>query len=185
MATDDLQSEEGFKAFVAGRRDLWMRLAYRVLENREEAEDTVQETLAVFWEKRKDLVLENPGAYAARAVWLNSLKRRTRSRPHVSLDDVPELAAPEAGLPAEGPPSLDPLELEQAIQELPESQQTVIRMKFYLGLSFREIGEALQISLNTAGSRCRYALEALRNALGIRRQTPSPQWEGTKEENHE
>jgi len=172
MPTDDLQSEEGFKAFVSGRRDLWMRLAYRVLENREEAEDTVQETLAILWEKRKELALENPGAYAARAVWLNSLKRRTRSKPQVPLDEVPELAAPEEGLPAEGLETLDPLELEQALQELPESQQTVIRMKFYLGFSFREIGEALTISLNTASSRCRYALEALRDALGVRREGP-------------
>ena len=68
----------------------------------------------------------------------------------------------------------DPLRLERAIEDLPEAQRTVIRMKYYMGLSFREIGEALKISLNTAGSRCRYALEALRETLGQRRQPPDP-----------
>lgn len=179
MPTDDLQSEDGFKTFVAEHRDFWVRLAYRVLENREEAEDAVQETLAILWEKRKDLAIEKPGAYAARAVWLNSLKRRTRGKPHVSLDDISEPAAPEKDLLEEGLEELDPLDLEEAIQDLPERQQTVIRMKFYMGFSFREIGEALQISLNTAGSRYRYALDALRDALGVRRKPPSQKGEGS------
>ena len=65
---------------------------------------------------------------------------------------------------------MDPRYLERAMKALPPSQQTVIRMKYYMGLSFKEIGEALKISLNTAASRCRYALAALnKNLEGHRR----------------
>ncbi len=159
------RQEEDFQAFVYEHRSLWLRLAYRVLENREEAEDTVQETLAILWEKRHDLEVENPAAYAARSVWLNSIKRRSRKKPQIPLEEIAELQAPEEEGPGEGLGDLDPLELEEALMELPEAQRTVIRMKYYMGLSFREIGEALQISLNTAGSRCRYALETLRELL--------------------
>ena len=69
-----------------------------------------------------------------------------------------------AGAPPETEP-LDPLELERAIAELPTAQQVVIRMRYYLGLSLAQISRNLSISSNTAASRCRYALAALRKAL--------------------
>lgn len=163
----DFQQEAGFQAFVTEHRELWFKLALRVLENREEAEDVVQETLAFLWEKRQVLSIENPGAYTARAVWLNSIKRRARRRIALSLDQVPEMAHEET---AEGP-ELDPKRLELALESLPPSQRTVIQMKYYMGLSFKEIGETLKISLNTAASRCRYALAALsKNLEGHRNQ---------------
>ncbi len=171
---NDFQQEEAFQAFVSENRGLWLKLAYRVLQSREEAEDVVQETLAGLWEKRGSLEIEKPAAYACRAVWLNALKRRTRGRNHLSLEEVSEPAAPERA-EGEGWDPLDPLHLERALLKLPEAQRTVIRMKYYMGLSFREIGEALQISLNTAGSRCRYALQALRKALETRRHPPDRQ----------
>lgn len=160
----DLQQREAFQAFVMEKRGLWMKLAYRVLGNREESEDVVQETLALLWEKQGLKEVENPGAYVARSVWLNSIKRKTRAKVHLSLDAMAELAAIEGG--GEGLEEVDPHRLERALGQLPENQRRVIEMKYYMGLSFKEIGESLQISLNTAGSRCRYALQALREALG-------------------
>ena len=162
------RQEDQFQAFVAEHRPLWLKLAGRVLENKEEAEDVVQETLVILWEKRNDLEVENPGAYAARAVWLNAIKRKTRGRNILPLEAIAEPAMPEPFSETGEWSELDPLELEDALMELPEAQRVVIRMKYYMGLSFREIGETLQISLNTAGSRCRYALEALRELLGAR-----------------
>ncbi len=164
----DFQQAEVFQAFIGENRRLWVKLAYRVLGSREEAEDVVQETLAHLWEKRAFLKVDNPGAYVARAVWLNSIKRRTRGRVHLPLEEIAEPASGERELEA-GAETADPARLEQALQSLPEAQRTVIRMKYYMGLSFREIGEALQISLNTAGSRCRYALQALQKILVVRR----------------
>jgi RNA polymerase sigma factor (sigma-70 family) len=168
----DFLKEEDFQAFVTAHRELWVRLAHRVLGRREEAEDVVQETLAFLWERREFLKIENPTAYVARAVWLNSLKRKTRSRKYFSLEEIAEPAAPERPSSEEWEEGFHPLHLEKAFQELPESQQAVIRMKYYLGLSFREIGETLKISLNTAGSRCRYALAALSKSLKGRRNDP-------------
>lgn len=50
----------------------------------------------------------------------------------------------------------------QAIQQLPVEQRTVLIMKEYEGLKFREIAETLGISENTAKSRLYYSLKALR-----------------------
>jgi RNA polymerase sigma-70 factor (ECF subfamily) len=167
---NDFQQEEDFQAFAAENRAMWVRLARRVLGNREEAEDVVQETLALLWERRENLKVENPGAYTARAVWLNALKRRARHRHHLPLEMAESVGGEE---PEEiFLPPVDSKVLERAVENLPEAQKAVLRMKYYMGLSFKEISEALEISLNTAGSRCRYALGALRAALGAHRHPP-------------
>ena len=49
-----------------------------------------------------------------------------------------------------------------AIQQLPKEQRTVLILKEYEGLKFREIADALDISENTAKSRLYYGLKALR-----------------------
>lgn len=55
--------------------------------------------------------------------------------------------------------------LRQALARLPEAQRTVILLKEYQGLTFREIAESLDISENTAKSRLYYGLKALRKDL--------------------
>jgi RNA polymerase sigma-70 factor (ECF subfamily) len=163
---NDFLKEEVFQTFIEVNRPLWMRLAMRVLENREEAEDVVQETLAGLWEKRNSLKVVNPGAYAARSIWLNSIKRRTRRKLHLPLEDVAE-AAQESVMTDETMANRLP-QLEGALERLPEEQRQVLRLRYQLDLSFKEIGTILQISLNTAASRTRYALNTLRKILNVR-----------------
>jgi RNA polymerase sigma factor (sigma-70 family) len=162
---NDFQQETVFQAFIAANRPLWMKLAVRILENREEAEDVVQETLATLWEKRNSLEVVNPGAYVARAIWLNALKRRTRRKVHLPLDQVAEPEASQEFQPMESGPLSHLNQLEGALKGLPEEQRQVLRMRYQMDLSFKEIGEVLQISLNTAASRTRYALKTLRKIL--------------------
>lgn len=57
-------------------------------------------------------------------------------------------------------------EISSALRKLPDSQREVLTLKIWSQLTFQEIGEALGISENTAASRYRYALEALRRILG-------------------
>ena len=55
--------------------------------------------------------------------------------------------------------------LEQGLKELPEKFSEVIVLKVWGEHTFAEIGETLKISQNTAASRYRYGLEALRKIL--------------------
>ena len=48
------------------------------------------------------------------------------------------------------------------VDYLPESQQEVVRMRFFEDLSFKEIAEKTNVSINTALGRMRYALLNMR-----------------------
>jgi RNA polymerase sigma-70 factor (ECF subfamily) len=52
--------------------------------------------------------------------------------------------------------------LEEAMRQLPQLYREVLTLKVWGELTFTEIGEALEISQNTAASRYRYGLEELR-----------------------
>lgn len=56
-------------------------------------------------------------------------------------------------------------QLGEALAALPAEQRAVVALKVWEGLTFAEIGDALEISPDTAASRYRYALDKLRDAL--------------------
>ncbi len=68
-------------------------------------------------------------------------------------------------------PAADPDEqtfrasLASALGELPPEQRAVVHLKLWEHLTFDAIGEALEIPLNTAASRYRYAIDKLRERL--------------------
>ena len=57
----------------------------------------------------------------------------------------------------------------EGMRTLPTKFSEVISMKLWGERTFAEIGEALEISLNTAASRYRYGIEALRKQLATAR----------------
>lgn len=56
-------------------------------------------------------------------------------------------------------------EVKELISELPEDQQQVIYMRHYQELSFKEIADQTDVSINTALGRMRYALINLRKLI--------------------
>lgn len=56
-------------------------------------------------------------------------------------------------------------DIRKLIDELPDDQRQVIIMRHYLGLSFKEIAERTDVSINTALGRMRYALINLRKII--------------------
>ena len=51
------------------------------------------------------------------------------------------------------------------IELLPEEQREVVMMRYYSGMSFKEIAEQTGVSINTALGRMRYALINLRRMI--------------------
>jgi RNA polymerase sigma-70 factor (ECF subfamily) len=56
-------------------------------------------------------------------------------------------------------------EIRLLINELPDDQREVVLLRHYGGLSFKEIAEQTQVSINTALGRMRYALINLRKMI--------------------
>jgi len=92
------------------------------------------------------------------------LMRRRGTRDRTRENFAAEMISPFA-------PAGDPDEkvfredLAAALGELPEEQRAVVHLKLWEGLTFEQIAGALEIPLNTAASRYRYALDKLRERL--------------------
>lgn len=56
-------------------------------------------------------------------------------------------------------------EVRQLIEQLPAEQREVVKMRYYEGLSFKEIAEHTGVSINTALGRMRYALINMRQLI--------------------
>ena len=57
------------------------------------------------------------------------------------------------------------LDLTKLIEELPDDQKEVLKMRIYQDLSFKEIAETTGVSINTALGRMRYAIMNLRKVI--------------------
>ena len=124
-----------------------------------DAEDIVQDAFVRFW--RKEHSIQNRGLLYAtvRSVALDLLRRdarRTRREASASLD------MEQTTLPQFDFDDGSQRELAAAIDRLPAEQREVLVMKIWNELTFAEIGSVLAISQNTAASRYRYALAALK-----------------------
>jgi RNA polymerase sigma factor (sigma-70 family) len=56
-------------------------------------------------------------------------------------------------------------DVRRLLEELPEDQREVVMLRHYCGLSFKEIAEQTNVSINTALGRMRYALINLRKMI--------------------
>jgi len=128
-----------------------------------DAEDVVQEAFVRFWRSRDSV--DEPAGYLFACVKHCALDReRQRQRRSRREESV---ARPEG----ESLFSCRPEQAERgalidaALQSLLEVQREVLVLKIWGGLTFPQIGHALQISANTAASRYRYALAKLREQL--------------------
>ena len=137
------------------------RYAHLLLADAGAAEDAVQEAFC----QLARAAARNPAlltvAYLTTTVrneCFSALRRRRRTLAH----STPLLEGHAPGSSEE-----ERLLLESALRALPPEQREVIYLKVFEGLTFHEIGERSGVSVNTAASRYRYALTALRTSLEI------------------
>lgn len=121
-------------------------MAYLWLKNRDEAEDAVQEALEKAWSSREMLQkLENPTGWLVRVVKNQSLQKIREHKRWVVLgeeEDLPDLAETS---PPEQTGSMKLVF--KFLKELPEKQQEIFHLREVEGLTYEEISEYLEISL--------------------------------------
>ena len=134
------------------------RYAVMLLADRAAAEDALHDTFV----QLARALRRTPDAHVSfgyLAVTLRntcySALRRQRTRRGPNDVSLIEPAAPDANEEAR-------MLIDDALKRLPAEQREVVYLKVFEGMTFQEIADRCEISINTAGSRYRYAIEALR-----------------------
>lgn len=143
----------------------------------QDAEDVLQDALVKLTEKiRNDEFIGGPDAWqpylytAIRRLAIDLSRRddrRRRREDTVGFESgESQQAAYHPWFESESSDDETRVQLEEKLKELPGKFSEVIIMKIWGERTFAEIGETLGISQNTAASRYRYGLEALKRSLG-------------------
>jgi RNA polymerase sigma-70 factor, ECF subfamily len=148
-----------------------MAVAFRILRDRGEAEDVVQETFLELWRRGEeyDARRASPSTWAvviARSRAIDRLRARASAA---------RAAAREPGTEEPVAPAAEPLERREerervrgALAELPAEQREALELALYDGLSHREIAARTGQPLGTVKTRIRVAMEKLQARLVAR-----------------
>ena len=165
-----------FEQLVLDNQNKVYTLALRLVNDRTAAEDLAQEAFVRAWQ---GLVSFQGGSSFSTWVYrlatnlcidyLRRQRRRERVEPVVSLDDADSGWAEPADRDSDPQLVLERSErgraLARGLAKLPDWQRQVLVLRELSGLSYQEIGEALDIDLGTVKSRIARARLNLRKIL--------------------
>jgi len=133
-----------------------------------QVDDVLQDVMLTIWSRAAQYDPAKSGLSTwvftiARNRWVDRIRKECR--PEVDKDDpawVPNAPdAPDTALFA----SRDQHRIAQALASLPDEQATIIRLRYFDGISQAVIAEDLSLPLGTVKSRARLALKQLRELL--------------------
>lgn len=179
QAMGRVQAQEDERAFAQLVRR-WegpiQRLCVRMTGDAQGGEDLAQEAFARVFSKRKQYQLDSRFSTWLWRIALNLCYdelRRQRRREELSLDEAG--GEPLAGLDPVAGPELEPDQVavkrehgelvRQALMQLPETYRTVLVLRHYQDLKFREIAEVLEVPEGTVKSRMAEALTQMGRRL--------------------
>jgi RNA polymerase sigma-70 factor (ECF subfamily) len=147
-------------------------LAYRIVGDRQAAEDVAQEAFLSIWRSnaRFDRARGSVRSWVLGVVRnraIDALRRGGAQAPRLDSDDEGALEARPAEERTEGEALRreTAVEIRAALGELPEDQSKVIQLAYFGGFSHSEIAEMLGMPLGTVKGRMRLGLEKIRVQL--------------------
>ncbi|HET6883033.1 MAG TPA: sigma-70 family RNA polymerase sigma factor [Pirellulales bacterium] len=134
------------------------------LRSRDAADDVLQETFLRLARLRHAFKsVENPVAYAFTVARNEANRRQQRAGREgfsLTMEDLFQVAGQDDREQRENTEAVT-----KALRNLTEEQREVIELKFYGGLTLREIGEVTGVPQGTVATRYRAAIGLLRNSL--------------------
>ncbi len=143
------------------------RYAFLLINNREQAEDIVQDLFRSLWENRGRVHITSYRNYLFRAVKNKSLNYLRNSHSKIRYSDIYEYEALETSNRTQE--IIDGNELQQiiaeAIQNLPPRCSHIFYLKRFEELSYTEIAEKLSISVKTVEKQMTIAIRKISGFL--------------------
>lgn len=144
-------------------------LCLRMLRNRPEAEEVLQEVFVAVWRRARTY----DAALAAAATWLTTLTRnkaidrlrQQRARAPLAPVDFGALQDERAGPRADAEASQEYERLRRCLEVLEPQDRHSVRDAFFSGATYKELAGRSQVPLGTMKSRIRRALAQLRTCL--------------------
>jgi RNA polymerase sigma-70 factor (ECF subfamily) len=159
----DAHAHHDWRAWFAENGARLRLIARQWTRSEADADDVIQEAFVRFWKHQRHL----PGNLNALVV--TSIRRSAldllRKTDRRVVREQAVYADSETLTWFEPEDDARKQALMEALPLLPAEQREVIVLKIWGELTFEQIGEQLGISPNTAASRWRYAMEALRKLL--------------------
>ena len=156
-----------FKLLVMPYSSRLYRMAYRLMNSREEAEDIVQEVYVKLWGMRNDLdkydSIEALCVRITRNLCLDQLRRRKVNLDAMKAEKIKQEHTPET--PSESLEKKENAELlHTLISALPEPQRSLVHLRHLEGKEYEEIAEMVNMNVNAIRvsiSRARKQMRAL------------------------
>jgi|UniRef100_UPI004047C88E RNA polymerase sigma-70 factor (ECF subfamily) len=167
-------SEDAFTELVTRHKNKIFTTIYMIVKDHDLAEDLLQETYVKVVNTVKSGRYNEEGKFLP---WVTRIAhnlsidhfRRAKRYPTIVLEDgsnvFNSLEFSEDSIEDRQIKEDTHTLLRELIQELPESQREVLMMRHYMQMSFQEIAEVTDVSINTALGRMRYALINLRKRM--------------------
>jgi RNA polymerase sigma-70 factor, ECF subfamily len=156
--------EAAVEAMVREHQEAMFRLAYLLLGDAADAEDTAQEALIRALASLHRFDTSRPMRPWLLSITANLAKNRLRS--HSRYQSALRRAANESlTLPAADEAAAEAQTLWQAVRQLQDADQEVIYLRFFLELSVTETAQTLRVREGTIKSRLSRALTRLRQVL--------------------
>ena len=159
---ENVTTHEDWKVCFAELAPGLVLFARQFVRTSADAEDIVQEAFVRFWRKQHSVQNRALLFATVRSISLDLLRRDARRarREATVVADADHSVAPQFENTSDTQQALA-----RAVDGLPAEQREVLVMKIWNELTFADIASVLGISQNTAASRYRYALGALKKNL--------------------
>ena len=167
-------NEEAMSTLIDRHKSRIFTTIYLIVKDRYIAEDILQDVFIKTINILKQKKYNEPGKFLP---WILRIAhnqaidhfRKEKRNPKITLADGSDifncLKFSEDHTTSENLSKHSKKYLKKIIEDLPDKQKQVLIMRHYMDMSFQEIAEATNVSINTALGRMRYALIALRKKI--------------------